>query len=216
MVGLTCKMRFRGDGMGRTRKHCKPCFILFSQWKIGKNNNGTVFCPPPLWMYSTSLPVFNIFSKLWFISWYYSSVYEPFHFVGNHLHFGKCVLRVRSFIFKLRLRNGQLLLCPCPQSHISTCCRLCRDLLVKTQGGFIWNVSKEKKNLKGGKWVTGGFFNYLFYVEIFLSLLTMMADNDVLHLKLLFPAEISVFPNASVKQHFLFSNITAIFSFVFA
>lgn len=52
----------------------------------------------------------------------------------------------------------------------------------------------------------GGFSNCLFDVEMFLSLLTMLVEN-VLHLKLFFPAEIPVllsFPNVAKRQTILF------------
>lgn len=65
---------------------------------------------------------------------------------------------------------------------------------------------KGKETSQRGKWVMGGFSNCLFDVEMFLSLLTMLVEN-VLHLKLFFPAEIPVllsFPNVAKRQTILF------------
>ena len=115
--------------MERTRKLCKPYFILFSQWKYATVTmvQFSVYlchgCIQFLFLY------LHVFSELWFISWYYSSIYEAFRFVGNCLCFGKYVIfpswgmsqeEGHSFS-KLGLRNRQLLLCPWLQSHTSTC-----------------------------------------------------------------------------------------------
>lgn len=139
-----------GNGEGRTRKLCKPYFILFSQWKyttVIVVQFPVYFCHGCIQFLFLYL---YVFSELWFISWCYSSIYGTFRFVGNCLCLGKYVIFLsrgmsqeegHSFS-KLGLR--QLLLCPCLQSHTSTCGWLCGDLLVKTHGGFIWNVSEEK------------------------------------------------------------------------
>lgn len=42
-------------------------------------------------------------------------------------------------------------------------------------------------------------FDCLFYTEIFFTIINFDVKNDVLHLKLFFSAEISVFPKAFVK-----------------
>lgn len=109
-----------------------------------------------------------------FVSWNYYSVYDPLVLYSPlswetyHVTVLKCVLRLRSFIVKVkRLSHGQLRLCwatPCPWAPAAGDPAAVR--LKRLQG---------KKCLKERKWVMGRIFlNCLFYAEIFLSVLILI------------------------------------------
>lgn len=76
-------------------------------------------------------------------------------------------------------------------------------------------MSQREKNASRGEMGNGEDFWLSVLYRHISTIIYYDVENDVLHLKLFFSAEISVFPKAFVKRLFLFNIITPVLLFIF-